>query len=60
MTPSQGVDVIERTESMTNLEKMDIWQEMDVIENCPKVWETPWNQAAQLWMAGPRNITIIK
>ena len=32
MTPSQGVDVIERTESMTNLEKMDIRQETDVIE----------------------------
>ena len=41
MTPSQGVDVIERMESMTNLEKMDIWQETDVIENCPKVRETP-------------------
>ena len=41
ITPSQGVDVIERTESMTNLEKMDIRQETDVIENCPKVRETP-------------------
>ena len=29
-----------RIVKLKNLEKMDIWQEMDVIENCPKVRET--------------------